>query len=129
MDAPEEQNEPQVEIEREGDDREAQLNQINELRSLYLLHNDTWVPELLEPPFRFYYQRILHPRERQVVDGKIAGKTNKQIGEEMGLEEQSVMRYIYAIRYIFRNKARQRVNKFWNVTRKFSKRNHAWRSK
>jgi DNA-binding CsgD family transcriptional regulator len=110
--------EEEGEIENQDEQLESRLLQVNELKSLYNLHHDVWDETLLEPPFLFYYLRILHPRERQVVDGKIKGKSIQEIATEMGLETHSVMRYIYSIRYIFRNKARRRVNKFWNLAGK-----------
>jgi DNA-binding CsgD family transcriptional regulator len=117
------------EIENQDEDLEKRLQSVNELRSLYNLHHDIWDETLLEPPFRFYYERILHPRERQVVDFKIKGNTDDEISIKMGLSPLTVQRYIYSIRYIFRNKSRQRVNKFWDVSRFFSKKNAKWRKK
>jgi len=112
-----------VDIENQDDGLEARIHKVNEIQSLYNLHHNIWDETLMEPPFLFFYQRVLHPRERQVVDGKIKGLTTEEIAEQMGLEPHSVMRYIYSIRYIFRNKARKRVNKFWNMGNKFTKRN------
>jgi DNA-binding CsgD family transcriptional regulator len=105
------------------DDFEEILHEVNEFETLRNLHNDIWEDTLLEPPFLFFYQRVLHPRERQIVDSKIKGKTNSEIATEMGVTVTTVARSIYNIRYIFRNKARQRVNKFWNMGRLYTKRN------
>ena len=108
-------------IENPSSSLEEQLNKVNEIRTLYNLHHDIWDETLMEPPFLFYYQRVLHPRERQVVDARIKGKTVEEIAEEMGIEIKTVMRSVYNIRYIFRCKARKRVNKFWNIGRTYNK--------
>ena len=69
---------------------------------------------MIEPPFRFYYEKILHPRERQVVDMKINGLTAGEIAIQMGISPLTVRRYIYNIKYIYRNKCRGRVyDKSW----------------
>lgn len=109
-----------------NEELEEQLNKVNEIRTLYNLHHDIWDETLMEPPFLFFYQRVLHPRERQVVDLKIRGLSIEEIGIEMGLAPHSIMRYIYSIRYIFRNRSRQRVNKFWNISRGQLNKNKAW---
>lgn len=89
------------------------MDAIDEVRILYNLHHDIWDQELIESPFRFYYSRVLMPRERQVVDLKLQGFTDDEVCKRMGLSYRTVRRYIYYIRCIYRTKSRGRVHKFW----------------
>lgn len=115
--------EEEYHVENPYDEKfEERILQVNEIVTLYNLHHDIWDETLLEPPFFFYYQRVLHPRERQVVDGRIAGKSNKQIAKNIGISESTVQRYAYNVRYIFRNKSRQRIYKFWEFRKRIRSR-------
>lgn len=99
--------------ENQRENLEARMMRVDEMRTLFNLHNDVWEDALLEPPFLFYYLKVLHPRERQIVDKRVAGLSILEIATEMRVSESTVLRSIYNIRYVFRNKARPRVNKFW----------------
>jgi len=91
------------------------MDAIDEIRILYNLHHDIWDRELIEAPFRFYYERVLHPRERQVVDLKLQGFSAAEVAKHMGIKPKTLRRYINYICYIYRNKSRGRVYKFWNT--------------
>lgn len=90
-----------------------QIQKVTELQVIYNLHHDIWDDSLLEPPFLFYYQRVLFPRERQVLDYRIQGLTEEEISRKMNLSLKTIVRYEYNIRYIYRNKSRDRVFKSW----------------
>jgi DNA-binding CsgD family transcriptional regulator len=102
---------------------EDQLARVDELRTLYKIHHDIWDESILEQPFRFYYLYLLHPRERQLVDFKIRKKSNSEISILMGVKPSTVLRSIYNILYIFRNRARRRVYKFWALDGHITKKN------
>ena len=103
------------EYENQVENLEARMMRVDEMRTLFNLHNDVWEDALLEPPFLFYYLKVLHPRERQVVDKRVAGISVEDIALDMGVTKNTILRSVYNIRYVFRNKARPRVNKFWKV--------------
>lgn len=92
---------------------ESKMMRVDEMRTLFNLHNDVWEDALLEPPFLFYYLKVLHPRERQVVDRRVAGVSVEAIAQEMKVSVKTVLRSVYNIRHVFRNKVRPRVYKFW----------------
>lgn len=99
---------PQTDIER-------RVIKVNEIKTLYLLHHNIWDETLLEPPFLFFYMRVLAPRERQVVDWKLQGLSDEQVAQKMGIKTSAVAQYVYNIRYIYRNKSRNRVYRTWRT--------------
>lgn len=110
------EDESDAELDNQREDLESRMMRVDEMRTLFNLHNDVWEDALLEPPFLFYYLKVLYPRERQIVDKKVTGTCNEDIAGLLGVTLSTVQRAIYNIRYVFRNKARPRVNKFWRNT-------------
>lgn len=51
----------------------------------------------LEPVARWNPTPVLTPRERDVVRGIIAGRTNKEMARELGLKEQGIKNVLSAV--------------------------------
>lgn len=99
------------------DNPERALEKVEDLSILFKLHRGIWDEDLVAKPFLFLYQKVLHPRERQVVDFKIRGMNDSRIAAKLGIKASTVQRLIYNIRYVYRNKCRDRVYKSWWKTK------------
>lgn len=90
------------------------INKVDELKAIYLLHKNIWTIELFNHGnLSFFYHKVLSPRERQVVDLKIDGLKDIEIASMLKVSPATVKRYIYNVRYIYRNKCRDRVYTKW----------------
>ena len=98
----------------EWNDPESTIGKVDELQAIYYLHKNIWTVALLNNrKLSFCYEKILYPRERQVVDLKVDGLTDGEVAIKLGLSLSTVKRYIYNIRYVYRNNCRDRVWTNW----------------
>ena len=82
----------------------------DKIEVLHLLHRNMWCDELLGGDFKFVVDRILTPRERQLVEMKVQGLPEKEIMQLLCIKFITYGRIIYKIKRKFRHQMETRVD-------------------
>ena len=83
---------------------------------LIRLNNNQWPSELINQDFRFIFDRILSPLERDILLAKIEGTSNEQIAFQRKCKINTIQRITYNIKYKYRNGINKRLDD-WKIIR------------
>ena len=86
------------------------MDSIDEQQILHLLHNDIWDEVLLSNYFAFIVDKLLTVKEKQILELKVQGVDNPEIGLVLQISEDTVRRHTVTIKSKFRNKMNLRVD-------------------
>lgn len=83
---------------------------LNEGFILHQLHQGIWMEELLSQYFAFIVDKILSKKQRQILELKVEGYSDKEVGNLLGIKTQTLDRQIKSIKLKLRNRMELRVD-------------------
>jgi len=87
-----------------------------QFQTLIKLHNEQWIDELIRDDFKFIFDRILSPVERDITLAKIDGTSNQEIAQQRKSKISTIQRITYNIKCKYRNGINKRLDD-WKIIR------------
>lgn len=75
--------------------------------TMVYLHHNQWDEYLLSKEFRYIRTKILTKQEARITEMKVSGKSDTAIVNILKIKPETYRRYIYNIKYKFRNGTRR----------------------
>jgi DNA-binding CsgD family transcriptional regulator len=98
-------------------------------QALLLLHSGMWTEDLLGENFMFTVERVLYPKERQILEMKVQDYSDEYICNVLKVTEATLVRTIRHIKQILRLGFRTRIDDHRKVRTKYDRKIQCRRSR
>lgn len=94
----------------ENEKYDESVYEFGENTTIHLLHRDIYSSDLFSGDCLFVFDRLLTPKERQIVQMKVDEASTSEILLLLGMQESTLKRHIYNLKMKYRTKAHTRVD-------------------